>query len=300
MEASRVSVEPVHDYFVGRFAAMASPCEVLAEAHDRAHAEQLTQIAAREAWRIEQKFSRYRTDNIIHAINHGQGAPVTVDEETAQLLDYAARCFELSDGAFDITSGVLRRAWKFDGSDRLPAAEQVATLLPLVGWHKVRWQRPTIALPPGMEIDLGGIGKEYAVDRALLLVKAHCADSVLVNFGGDLAASGPRRNGQAWIVGIEKPTANDANVAHRVLEIRGGGIATSGDAKRYLLKDGVRYSHILDPHSGWPVQHAPRSVTVAASTCTEAGMLATFAMLRGAQAEEFLAQQGVNYWCARE
>lgn len=300
MDASRVSVEPVQDYFVGRFTAMASPCEVLTEAHDRAHAEQLTLVAANEAWRIEQKFSRYRTDNIIHAINYGHGAPVTVDDETAQLLDYAARCFELSNGAFDITSGVLRRAWKFDGSDRVPTAAQVAALLPLVGWHKLQWQRPTIALPPGMEIDLGGIGKEYAVDRALLLVKAQCAGSVLVNFGGDLAASGPRRNGQAWIVGIEAPASNHANIAQRVLEIRGGGIATSGDAKRYLLKDGVRYSHILDPHSGWPVQHAPRSVTVAASTCTEAGMLATFAMLRGAQAEEFLAQQGVKYWCARE
>lgn len=300
MDASHVSVEPVQDYFVGRFAAMASPCEVLVEARDRAHAEQLTLVAAREAWRIEHKFSRYRTDNIIHAINHGQGAPVTVDDETAQLIGYAARCFELSNGAFDITSGVLRRAWKFDGSDRVPSAEQVATLLPLVGWNKVQWQRPNITLPPGMELDLGGIGKEYAVDRALLLVKAHCADSVLINFGGDLAATGSRRDDQAWIVGIETPTSSPASAAHRVLEIRGGGIATSGDARRYLLKDGVRYSHILDPHSGWPVQHAPRSVTVAASTCTEAGILATFAMLRGAQAEEFLAQQGVKYWCLRD
>ena len=83
------------------------------------------------------------------------------------------------------------------------------------------------------------------------------------------------------------------------MNITRGALATSGDSRRYILRDGVRYGHILDPRSGWPVREAPRSVTVAAATCTEAGMLATLAMLEGPAAESFLAEQGVRYWVAR-
>ncbi|HKJ88781.1 MAG TPA: FAD:protein FMN transferase, partial [Gammaproteobacteria bacterium] len=98
---------------VGRFTAMASPCEVLMDTDDPALGWELTRLACREARRVECKFSRYRSDNIVHRIN--RGAPVEVDAETADLLDYASRCHELSAGSFDITSGVLREVWRFDG-----------------------------------------------------------------------------------------------------------------------------------------------------------------------------------------
>lgn len=84
-----------------------------------------------------------------------------------------------------------------------------------------------------------------------------------------------------------------------MIEIRGGALATSGDSRRYLLKDGVRYSHILSPFTGWPIPDAPRSVTVAAPRCTEAGMLATLALLQGSRAEEFLESGGTQSWCVR-
>jgi FAD:protein FMN transferase len=278
------------------FTAMASPCELLLEASDVHLAGQLGGIAAQEAWRIETKFSRYRPESIVTVINRSNGSAVAVDAETAALIDYAARCHSLSQGRFDITSGVLRRCWKFDGSDRVPQPAAVAALLPLIGFEKVLWQAPRIRLPAGMEIDFGGIGKEYAVDRVLALVAEQFAGAVLVNFGGDLATNRAPAAG-AWQVGVERPDTEGE--ARLLLELRRGGLATSGDTHRFLLRDGVRYSHILDVRTGWPVPAVPRSVTVAAGSCVEAGILATFAMLQGSAAEAFLAEQGVHYWCLR-
>ena len=293
------------DFWLGSFQAMASPCEILIDTTDKTVAQKLLDMAEAEARRIETRFSRYRDDNIVYKINHSQGEPVEVDEETAALLDYANQCYEISDGMFDITSGVLREVWKFDGSANIPSEKSVSDLLHRIGWHKVSWQRPCITLPAGMEIDLGGIGKEYAVDKTALLLNQH-GTSVLVNFGGDLYTNRARRNGAAWVVGVEDPAKlakqnllRKAKHSVSEFELERGGIATSGDTRRYLLKDGVRYSHILDPRTGWPVKQAPHSVTVAAATCTDAGIIATLAMLHGKHAEAFLKEQGVQYWCYR-
>jgi len=285
-------------YWEGEFTAMASPCAVLAEVDTAAEARRLLDIARGEAQRIEARFSRYRQDNIVHRINTSAGQPVEVDDETALLLDYADRCHALSEGRFDITSGVLRRVWRFDGSDRLPEPAAIAALLPLIGWDKVLWQRPRLTLPAGMEIDFGGIGKEYAVDRSALLLQAETRSSFLINYGGDLFASGARHNGRGWQVGLDDPSGTGQGSVGG-LEIKRGGVATSGDARRFLLRSGIRYGHILDPRTGWPVPDAPRSVTVVAATCLEAGMLSTFAMLMGKQAETFLAGQHVQHHVIR-
>jgi thiamine biosynthesis lipoprotein len=173
----------------------------------------------------------------------------------------------------------------------------VSALLATVGWQRVRWRSPEITLLPGMEIDLGGIGKEYAVDRAAALVRP-LSSRCLLNFGGDLLALGPQdEHGRPWRVGIE--SLGGADVAAKQIDLASGALATSGDARRFLLKDGRRYGHILDPTTGWPVAGAPRSVTVAAPTCTQAGMLATFALLAGPDAEAFLTAQGVQFWALR-
>lgn len=283
-------------YWRGSFRAMASPCELLIAAEDRALAERLLLVAHTEARRIEHKFSRYRQNNPVHLINSSEGKPVTVDDETANLLDFAQQCWEISEGKFDITSGVLREVWRFDGSDNVPEPDAVAAILPRVGWDKVIWQRPVITLRPGMEIDLGGIGKEYAVDQTARLILRELRSGVLINFGGDLYALGPRSEGEPWAVGVDDPDATGVNQIGAV-NLSRGGLATSGDARRFLLKDGIRYSHILDPTTGWPVPNAPRAVTVIADTCLEAGMLSTMAMLQGSQAREFLEAQEVKFWC---
>ncbi|HEX7964171.1 MAG TPA: FAD:protein FMN transferase [Gammaproteobacteria bacterium] len=278
-----------------RFTAMACPCEVLIDTGDATAARRAAVAVATEAWRIESKFSRYRDDNVVHAINHSEGKPVEVDGETARLLDFAAHCHAVSGGLFDVTSGVLRRVWKFDGSDRLADPAAVREVLKLVGWDKVEWRSPRLRLAPGMEIDFGGIGKEYAVDRAAALGAEAGGAPLLVNFGGDIYASAPRRDGQPWAVAIETV----AGAGAPLLKLKRGGVTTSGDARRYLIKDGVRYGHILDPRSGWPVKDAPRSVTVLEANCTQAGLLSTLAILQGKGAEKFLKKQGVDHWIMR-
>lgn len=297
--ARRVSVETGQDCLVGHFDAMASPCEILIESDDRDDAVRLVEIAAGEAWRIEDKFSRYLAGNIVGQINTSLGNAVIVDDEMASLLDFAQTLHTLSNGRFDITSGVLREVWTFDGSDRLPDPQAVKNVLERVGWDGVSWQRPELKLRAGMEIDLGGIGKEYAVDRVAGKLREAGPCSAVVNFGGDLAVTRAPRRRRAWRVGIEPLSAANTRRNETVLEIATGALATSGDSRRFLLKDGVRYSHILDPRSGWPVESAPRSVTVAADTCTEAGLLSTLAMLEGYNAEAFLDGEGVTYWCRR-
>jgi FAD:protein FMN transferase len=287
--------------FVGRFEAMASPCELLIDGGDAAGAERLLGLAQHEVQRIERKYSRYRADSELSRWQAYAGKGVKVDDESAGLLDLAALCHGLSGGLFDISSGVLRAVWRFDGSDRVPDADAVARVASRVGWSRVGWQRPMLTLPAGMELDLGGLGKEYAADRVLGLLREHTAWPFLVNLGGDLVVSGPRSNGEAWHVGVEQPASEPSAELSTagLIALRGGALATSGDARRYLLKDGVRYSHLLDPCSGWPVQGAPRSVTVAAPTCTEAGLMSTLAMLQGPGAEALLAAQGLPHWVQR-
>ncbi len=291
-----ISIRSLQQGWLGRFQAMGSPCELLCESRTRSAARQLTNLVAAEAWRVEDKFSRYLSGNVIDRINSAQGEPVLVDDETANLLDFADTLYELSNASFDITSGVMRQVWNFDGSDTLPSQEQVSRVLARVGWRKGRWVRPTLRLPADMEIDLGGLGKEYAVDSAVLILRGHTDTPCLVNFGGDLAVTGPPQQRAAWSVGVEGVAEGRAD---RMIELRAGALATSGDARRFLLKEGNRYSHILDPRTGWPVADAPNSVTVAADTCTQAGMISTLAMLRGADAEIFLDDQAEQYWCRR-
>jgi FAD:protein FMN transferase len=282
-------------YFAGTFEAMASPCTVLVDTDDRTEAEGLLAVAESEARRIEQKFSRYRRDNLVDQINHSEGRPVDVDEEMALLINYAATCYEMSDGMFDITSGVLRRVWTFDGSSRVPARDAVRKCLRHVGWWRVRWEQPTLTLPSGMEIDFGGIGKEYAVDRAAVLIGSHTRNSYVVNFGGDLYTAGARRGNRTWGIGIDDPDRPTKAPLYR-LDVSTGGIATSGDARRYLRWHGKRLGHILNPKTGWPVDGAPRSITVFGRTCVEAGTLSTLAYLQGAGARAYLEEQKVQFW----
>jgi len=283
------------NYWRCSFTAMGGPCEILIDNDDENLINAVCKAAYEETQRIEHKYSRYREDSELSRINRSHGRPVGVDAETALLLDYADQCYRLSEGKFDISSGVLRRLWRFDGSDRLPDGAAVTAMLRHVGWDKIQWNTPFLIMPPDMELDFGGIGKEYAVDRCAQLCSQAGDVKVLINYGGDIYISGPRHGDRPWIVGIDNPHA-DGNYAG-ALQLRQGAVATSGDARRFLLKDGIRYSHILDPRTGWPVRDAPSSVTVVAQSCVEAGMLATFAMLQGAQAENFLRENQAAYKC---
>lgn len=282
-------------YWAGRFTAMASPCEVLIEDATEALARQIVDVVARCAWRIEGKFSRYRSDGVVHMINSNAGRAVVLDDESTALIDFAATLTKMSEGRFDITSGVLRTVWTFDGGSVVPTQAEIDAVMTCVGWHQVEWCKPVLRLRPGMQIDLGGIGKEYAVDQAAARVEELAPGlSCLINFGGDVVVRNPRRDGQPWRVGIE--ASEHAEKALRIVHLSRGGLATSGDSRRFVLRQGNRYSHIIDARTGWPVSNAPHSVTVAADTCTQAGGLTTLAMLQGAGCEDFLRASAVKYW----
>jgi len=283
------------DHWVGRFVAMASPCEVLIDHAPASLAQQVLNTVAAEAWRVERKFSRYRTDSAVHTINENAGTETILDQESANLLDFAATLTRLSQGAFDITSGVLRKVWTFDGGDRVPSQAQIDALLESVGWHKVEWQRPVLKLRAGMQIDFGGIGKEYAVDAAATRAEQVAPGlSCLINFGGDVAVRNARQYDEPWRVGIESLVRT--GTAERLVKLSRGALATSGDSRRFVFREGHRYSHILDARTGWPVRNAPHSITVAADTCTQAGTITTLAMLQGENAEQMLRESGLQYW----
>lgn len=285
------------DHLIGKFNAMGCACEVLMDTEDEDLGQRLLETAVHEAHRIEKKWSRYRGGNIIDQINNANGDDVWLDMETARLIGFADQGYRLSDGLFDITSGVLRRVWKFDGSECIPDQEKIDALLPYVGWDKVVWDAETIKLRPGMEIDLGGIGKEYAVDRTLTLLGQISDVSVMVNFGGDIAVNHARKNNEAWTVGIEN--VDHENQPVKMVALKQGAITTSGDSKRYVLINGSRYGHILNPRTGWPVEQTPRSVTVAAPSCSEAGFLSTLGILSGKEAEQVLTSAGAQHWIYR-
>ena len=270
--------------WVGRFTCMAGPCEVWLEGGARDPAARAIARAAAEAFRIEAKYSRFDSASELCRLQVCAEVPHAVDAETARLMDFAGSLWELSDGAFDITSGVLRHAWSFAPGARPPSPDTVQELLARMGWSRVTWANPTLHLPRGTELDLGGLGKEYAVDRCLALL-AEWPGGVLVNLGGDLAAR-RRRDDRPWRVGM------DGGRETQRYDLYQGAIATSGDTHRYVKADGVRYGHILDARTGWPPPQAPASVTVLGASCVEAGMLATLAVLQGAGAERFLDQVG--------
>lgn len=283
-----------------QFSAMKSPCEVFIECQQKAKAEKLLQTAAEEAWRIEQKFSRFNPQSVIGKLNQQSDQWVAVDAETEALLDFADQCWQISGGLIDVTVGHYFQLWKFDGQTPPPTRKQLKSMAQFVGWQKVKRTPGRIFLPKGMQLDLGGIGKEYAVDKVATELSQSVSGGILVNFGGDIRAMRPRIGGQPWQVGVEALSVGQGKSMPRVIPIKKGAIATSGNTYRYVVdKHGRTLGHILHPKTGWPISSGPASVTVIGDTAIQAGLIATLAMLKGKQAETFLTEQKVPYFCQR-
>jgi thiamine biosynthesis lipoprotein len=278
------------------FRAMAAEHEIVVADAVTDDVRRAVEAAIADVHRIESKYSRYRDDSVVAAINRAAGQDdVAIDAETAALLAYADRCFALSGGRFDVTSGVLRRAWNFRADPpRLPAQDEIDRLLPCIGWDRVRFDERSVHLPQaGMEIDLGGLGKEYAADRAATILAERGVRHALVNLGGDVRAIGGRADGSPWRIGIQHPRSTTA-AAIASIDVADGAVATSGDYQRYLEVAGRRYCHLLDPRSGWPVD-AWQSMSIVAPLAIVAGSFATIAMLLGGEASRFLDDQDLRW-----
>ena len=276
------------------FAAMGSRCEVRLYGADETRAHTCARAAIADVQRLDAKYSLYRSDSYASQINRtgATGDTIDVDAETATLIDYAATCFEQSDGLFDITSGALRAAWR-PGRDRLPEPALLEALLARVGWHKLRWQRPRLAFGvAGMELDFGGVVKEYAADRAAVICSEAGFQHGLVDLGGDIRIMGPHPDGAPWVVGIQHPRAADAVMAR--LDLFRGAVATSGDYERFIEIEGRRYCHIVSPRTGMPVEGLA-GVSVVADECVVAGSATTIAMLMEERAPGWLADFGLPH-----
>lgn len=276
------------------FKAMGGGCEILLCARDEDAARAAAEVAVGEVRRIEQKYSRYRADSIVSQINQaaGTGLWTDCDPETQWLLDYADTLYRDSGGLFDITSGVLRRAWDFQAGI-VPEDADLERLLPLIGWSRVEREGTRARLPrAGMELDFGGFGKEYASDSAAASLTKIGIRHGYVNLGGDIRVVGPQPDGQAWRIAIQDPRQRDRIVAS--IPVQQGGLATSGDYEKFFERDGQRYCHILNPHTGKPVTHW-RSVSILAPLAIVAGSYSTIAMLKGEAAPAWLEQAGFPY-----
>lgn len=272
---------------------MGGACEILLDGLGKKEAKKLSALGIKEVGRIERKYSRYRKESIVSKINAAAGVDWTeCDQETAGLLEYTEMLYQSSGGLFDVTSGVLRRAWDFDKA-AVPDPEELFPLLPLVGWNRVERRENAVRLPDeGMQLDFGGIGKEYAADAAAEVLCDHGARHGYVNLAGDIKVIGPRPDGEAWVIGIRDPRNPAGLIAS--IPVGAGAIATSGDYERFFESCGRRYCHIINPVTGFPVTFW-RSVTVLAPLATTAGSCTTIAMLMGQDGLNYLKETGFKY-----
>jgi len=275
------------------FRAMGSACEIVLAGVDKKESKTLAALAMKDVARIERKFSRYQPESVISKINAQAGIGWSAcDEETSALLDYADAVYRSSGGLFDVTSGVLRKAWDFDCAE-VPSQKMLFELLKLVGWEHVEREGSVVRLPEvGMQLDFGGIGKEYATDAASELLNEQGVRHGYVNLGGDLRIIGPKPSGEPWTIGIRDPRHPERTIAS--IPVSSGAITTSGDYERFFELAGQRYCHIINPKSGWPVSFW-RSITVLAPLATTAGSCATIAMLLEKQGVTYLKKSGFNY-----
>ena len=280
------------------WSALGTDCEVQYTAPSSAQAQAFETAAVAWVAAFEAKYSRFRPDSLISRINAAAGrAPVAIDAEMEGLLALCERLHFMTQGVLDPTALPLLRLWDYKApSPRLPTEVEIAAAQRLVGWKKVQRTPGHVFLPePGMALDFGGFGKEWAVDIVAQIARDHGLTAALIDFGHDLRAVGLPPGRPAWHIGLEDPAAPGALKGSLALT-RGQGVASSGDYLRRVVIDGVRYGHIVDPRTGRPVANGCRQATIIAPTCLQAGVLSTAAFVLGVKAglELIQAQPGAE------
>lgn len=265
------------------FRAMGTLCQITFYPTDsRVAGEQFKAATIRWVAEFEARYSRFLPDSLVSLINQSAGKNwVELDEEAERLLALCHELFFLTRGAFDPTAMPLIKLWNWKATPAvIPTEAELLAARSLVGWNKVQRRKGAILLPAvGMSIDLGGIGKEYAVDRVMQIAAQHGLANVLVDFGQDLCMRGTPPSKPAWHIGLEDPARPGKCWAGLAVQDR--AVATSGDYLRNFQINGRRYGHIIDPRTGQPVDNGCRAVSVIAPSCTIAGILSTSAFILG-------------------
>jgi thiamine biosynthesis lipoprotein len=233
--------------------------------------------AINEMARIEEIASEWREDSDLSRLNRSSGEPVKVPPELFEILERSAKISAESNGLFDVSFYAVGQLWKFEPGSRPPSPEAIAEHLPAVDWRAIELDgaaRTVRLAKPGMKIGLGAIAKGYAVDRASALLRARGFDNHIVEAGGDTQVSG-QKGDKPWRVGVQDPQRPDGRIGHVVAKDE--SVVTSGNYARFFVWEGVHYTHILDPRTGWPIpaDRTPKSVTMIAPNSTDADAYCT-------------------------
>jgi len=264
------------------FHAMSTSCQIKFQTPDRALAQRFQEDALHWVAEFETRYSRFIPDSLISRINAAAGKNwVEIDAQTEALFGLCDQMTFLTRGVFDPTTLPLLRLWNWKAKPPvIPTEAEIESAKQLTGWRKVQRRKGAIFLPQeGLCLDLGGIGKEYAVDCVLSSAVQRGIENVLVDFGQDVRAHGKPPGDGAWHIGLQDPR-NPARCWTGVA-VRNHAVATSGDVTRHFMHQGRRYGHIVDPRSGSPVNNGTLSVSVIAPNCTLAGILSTAAFIVG-------------------
>ena len=240
---------------------------------------------------LNQVFSTYIKSSEIGRFNALQqtGQKFEVSDDFMQVMRAARDIHRLSEGAWDGTVNPLVDLWSFGPTrrePRMPSADAIKALVPKIGFEHIQIKEPNFLVKNLAEVtlDLNAIAKGYAVDQVSELVAAAGYKNYLVEIGGEVYAAGLRPDGQRWRVGINRPQKDAAfNAVYRVVSVFNQAFATSGDYRNFFVLNGVRYSHVIDPRSGYPVSNGVVSVSIIADNCTLADGLATAIMVMGAE-----------------
>lgn len=262
------------------WAIMGTTLEITVYRVEAADAAADFEAAYSEIEAIDRLMSLYRADSELTALNESAGGPaLQVSAATRDVLEAAQHFWRISDGALDVAVQPLIDLWGFYdvSSALLPREEDVARALALSGLRNIEMTGSMVRLSTGTALDFGAIAKGYAVDLALDALTARGAGNAMVNLGGTIGVTGPHPNGTPWRIGLQHP--REAALLATV-ELSTGAVATSGDYDRFFESDGQRYSHIVDPRTGWPVA-GMASVSVIAPNATTADALSTAAFVLG-------------------
>lgn len=229
---------------------------------------------------LEADISRTRETSDIYAVNHAEGKPVTVSEQTADVLCNALELAQETEGYFDPTIAPLSDLWGIGTEDpAVPTQEEIDAVLPLVDDTQVKLDGTKVTIPADMQIDLGGIGKGYAADHVAQILRDAGVEHATISLGGNVYAVGSKDKGLPWTVGITNPDEPGSWFA--TLKVSDTSIVTSGDYERYFEQDGKRYCHIFDPQTGYPAETDLRSVTVVSAESTSADAYTTALFVMG-------------------
>lgn len=276
---------------------MGSHFEITVVEKDTSAANLAIAAAIAEIARIENQISEWRQGTEISEVNRMAGiAPVRVSQEVFELTKRAVFFSKISNGAFDISTAAMDKVWKFDGSmEKLPDAHTIKNSVKNVDYRNIILDsaNSTIFLKKiGMKIGFGATGKSYAADRARNLLKRMGVPGGIINASGDIAAWGSQPNGSPWSIGLQNPAKNRKVI--RVIRANDLSIVTSGDYEKFVEFSGVRYSHIINPKTGWPAKGMV-SVTVVGPSTEFANGLSTSAMVLGKKAGSSLIRKYPEY-----